>query len=65
MRLSYQNIGKILEDEPLILLKTRARQFYSLDRSRFGNGTEADFWRLMTEKCPNAVPKKHRQPTNH
>ena len=59
VRLSYQNIGKILEDDPLILIKTKARQFYSLDRTRFENGTEDDFWRLMNEKCPQAVPKKH------
>lgn len=31
-----------------------------LDPERFEKGTEADFWRLMNEKCPRAVPKAKR-----
>ena len=44
----------------LILLSSQAKLIYTLDPARFENGTETDFWRLMSEKCPNAVPKEYK-----
>ena len=31
-----------------------------LDAGRFEDGTEADFWKLMNEKRPGAVPKERK-----
>lgn len=45
-------------DELQMLLKNNV--CYILDPDRFENGAEADFWKLMNEKCPNAVPRKYR-----
>ena len=63
-RLAYTGVKKLLLCGDLILLISQAKLIYTLDRSRFENGTETDFWRLMNEKCPNAVPKKYRQSSN-
>ena len=59
-RYTYAVVKRLVPYKHLILLHTQARQFLMLDRTRFENGTEADFWRLMNEKCPDAVPKKYR-----
>lgn len=56
----YAIVTRLVPCKNLILLHTRAKQFLMIDRTRFENGTEADFWRLMNEKCPQAVPKKYR-----
>ncbi len=58
--LSYSNVRRVLSCQNLLLLRSRSRQFLLLDRNGFENGTEADFWKLMSEKCPRAVPKKYR-----
>ena len=58
--ISYSVVKRAVPYQRLILVFTQAKQFFTLDRTRFENGTEADFWRLMNEKCPNAVPKKYR-----
>lgn len=63
-QLAYGSVKKLVLCDSLILLISEAKLIYTLDRTRFENGTEADFWRLMNEKCPDAVPKKYRQPTN-
>lgn len=59
-RQSYANIKKLRRGKTLIQLRTRSRLVYTLDPSRFENGTEEDFWRLMKEKCPQAVPKSRK-----
>ena len=59
-RIRYDSLKTAAALSGLILLWTRSKQFVLLDPARFENGTEADFWRLMNEKCPKAVPKKHR-----
>lgn len=64
-QLAYGSVKKIVLCDDLILLVSQAKLIYTLDRNSFENGTEADFWKLMNEKCPSAVPKKHRQPTDH
>lgn len=56
----YEHIRSVKLRPGLILLWTKGRQFYMLDPERFEKGTEADFWRLMNEKCPRAVPKAKR-----
>ena len=56
----YANIKSVKLCPGLILLWTKGRQFNMLDPARFENGTEADFWRLMNEKCPKAVPRAKR-----
>ena len=60
-QLRYTTVKTVAVLSGLILLWTRGKQFILLDPARFENGTEADFWKLMNEKCPAAVPKKHRQ----
>ena len=60
LHLSYDSVKKLLPCKGLILLCSRSKVVYTLDAARFENGTEADFWRLMSEKCPKAVPKKYR-----
>lgn len=60
LRLPYKEIRRVLVTKNLLLLKTKAKQFYLLDPARFENGAEADFWKLMSEKCPKAVPKALR-----
>ena len=57
---SYSVVKRLVPIQHLILVYTQAKQFFILDRTRFENGTEADFWKLMSEKCPRAVPKKYR-----
>ncbi len=59
-RISYADVKRLVPCQRLILVYTQAKQFLILDRTRFENGTEADFWKLMSEKCPKAVPKKYR-----
>ncbi len=54
IRMEYQNLKQIIESKNLILLVTRRRQLFLLDRGGFQNGTEEDFWRLIAEKCPQA-----------
>ena len=58
--LPYENVKSLKRREDLIVLQTLTRRVFTLDPACFENGTEADFWRLMNEKCPNAVPKKCR-----
>ncbi len=59
-KISYESLKKVVEGDGVLLLWTRTRQFLVLDRSRFQLGTEEDFWKLMNEKAPHAVPRKHR-----
>ena len=59
-QLRYAAIKTVAVLSGLILLWTQGKQFVLLDPTRFENGTEADFWKLMNEKCPNAVPKGKR-----
>ena len=59
-QISYDSMNAILPDKDRIILWTEAKQFVVLDTSRFENGTEADFWRLMKEKCSHALPKSQR-----
>ena len=56
----YDSVKTVAVLSGLILLWTKGRQFVLLDAARFENGTEADFWKLMNEKCPKAVPKTRR-----
>lgn len=56
----YDAVKRILIAQDLILVRSRSKQFLMLDQNRFENGTEADFWRLMNEKCPKAVPRAKR-----
>ena len=58
-----QNISILRSGDDLQML-LRNNVIYILDPVRFENGTEADFWRLMNEKSPKAVPKKYRWPAN-
>ena len=60
IRMPYKELRKVLVTKDLLLLKTKAKQFYLLDPQRFENGTEADFWKLMNQRCPKAVPKALR-----
>lgn len=56
----YDDLKAVAKTGGLILLWSKARLFSIVDPARFENGTEADFWRLMNEKCPKAVPRAKR-----
>jgi len=56
----YSVLSRVAEPTGLILLITVQKQMILLDPKRFEGGTEADFWRLMNEKCPNALPASRR-----
>lgn len=56
----YSEFRGVIEYKNFLLLKTAARMILILDRNRFESGTEADFWKLMNEKAPKAVPKRRR-----
>lgn len=58
--MAYSKLRKIKRYPELIFITTLLRKSFTLDPNGFQNGSEADFWRLMNEKCPNAVPKSHR-----
>ena len=61
LSLRYGSLKAVKALPGLIVLLTKTRQFILLDPARFENGAEADFWKLMNEKCPQALPKKYRQ----
>ena len=63
--LPYDQILSIQRSKDGLQMLLMNNVYYILDPDRFEHGTEADFWRLMNEKCPKAVPKKYRQSTNH
>jgi len=56
----YDSIKKILLCDDLIVLKSKTKLLYSVDRNRFENGDEGDFRLLMNKKCPKAVPREYR-----
>lgn len=56
--LPYDKLRRIQETEKLIVLITKQRQLMTLDKAGFRNGTEEDFWRLISEKCPDAKRKR-------
>ena len=58
-RRAYQDIVSLKRGGSWIFLDSKIGA-YDLDPARFENGTEADFWKLMNEKCPKAVPGKYR-----
>ena len=60
VHIPYESMKSVLPTRERIILWTREKQFVVLDPARFENGTEADFWRLMQEKCPEALPKSRR-----
>ena len=60
--LPYDQIAGIQRSKEGFQMLLKNNVFYILDPDRFENGTEADFWRLMNEKCPKAVPRKYRTP---
>ena len=55
--IAYSSMKSIFPDKDRIILWTTAKQYVVLDTARFENGSETDFWKLMMEKCPLAVPK--------
>ncbi|MCR5552418.1 MAG: hypothetical protein K6F19_04780, partial [Oscillospiraceae bacterium] len=56
----YSGFRRLRRGRDVILIRTRSTLGYALEPSRFVKGTEADFWKLMNEKCPRAVPKAKR-----
>lgn len=59
-QLSYDSVKKILLCDDLILLKSKAKLVYFVDRNRFETGDEGDFRILISKKCPKAVPREYR-----
>ena len=60
----YEQVVSIQRSRDGLQMLLRNNVIYILDPDRFEHGTEADFWRLMNEKSPKAVPKKYRQTAN-
>lgn len=58
LHVSYDKLLRVVETKNLIVLITKKRQTFSLDKNGFRNGTEEDFWRLIAEKCPEAKIKR-------
>ncbi len=56
----YDQVERIQRSGDVLQMLLKNNVIYILAPGRFENGTEADFWALMREKCPKAVPKKHR-----
>ncbi len=54
----YAEFSRIRQTPGLILLFTDEKKMILLDPARFEGGTEADFRRLMEEKCPRALPRE-------
>ena len=59
--IALAGLKKLIQTKRLDLIFTNDKRMLLLDRSGFKNGSETDFWKLMNEKCPAAVPKKLRQ----
>ena len=59
--IAYDSMKSILPEGDRIILWTEQKQYVVLDTARFENGTEDDFWKLMSEKCILAVPKSRRR----
>ena len=59
-RREYSDVTQLTRAKNRIYLTMQGVRGYTLDPARFENGTEADFWKLMNEKCPRAVPRKYR-----
>ena len=57
--LRYEDISFIRTSGSLILIQTKAKLFSLLDKDRFENGTEADFWQLIMRKRPDLRIPKH------
>ena len=60
--ISYDQVVSIRRSKDGLQMLLRNNVIYILDPDRFENGTEADFWRLMSEKCAQAVPRRYRTP---
>lgn len=58
--IDYDSIRSVLPAGDRIVLWTAEKQYVVLDVARFENGSEADFWKLMIEKCPLALPRRMR-----
>ncbi len=58
LHLQYDTIRRVFKTKRLIVLVTKNRLLLMLDPQRFENGTEADFRKLLSEKCPGLrLPK--------
>lgn len=62
LSLRYEVLRRVTVFQDRIFLRTKGRQFLAVDPSRFENGTEEDFWRLLNQKCPKALPRSKRSP---
>lgn len=60
VEIPYEGMKSVMPVKGRIILWTEEKQFIVLDPARFEHGTEADFWRLMQEKCGYALPKSRR-----
>ena len=56
----YSRLMRIAEPNGLIVLITVEKRMLLADPRGFADGSEADFWRLMNEKCRDALPADRR-----
>lgn len=59
LSVGYDKLKRVFRTKRLIVLMTKQRQLFLLDRQGFVNGTEADFWKLIAEKRPDLKLPKH------
>ena len=55
---AWDSLTRAAQTRDLILVFTKNQTMLILDRSGFQNGTEDDFWRLISEKCPSLLISK-------
>lgn len=55
----YDTLKRVYRSKDLRIVQTKAGKFTVLDATRFENGTEADFWALLKDKCPKVRQPKH------
>ena len=61
LRFPYSSVKRLVPYRNLILVYGHTKQYFMLNQDRFENGTDEDFWKLMNEKCPKAVPTPLRR----
>ena len=59
---TYDSIRKVYLTQHYIVLSTFLRKMLMLTSGGFENAEDEDFYALMREKCPKALPKKLRFP---
>ena len=60
LELPYAELAQVLPTADYLVLCTTAKRLLVLRRQGFTQGSEEEFWALLTRVRPKAVPKKYR-----